>query len=130
MRILLVLTAAATALGVAIAAWAVRPANGDPGAPLRVRVDDGSPPTLVLERGNAELEGLDRAAARVGQGALLERDGTAWVLAATLVVEEGATLRLDDQDLRLVSEPGTFVGLEARGGRISVADSMVTSWDR
>jgi parallel beta-helix repeat protein len=44
------------------------------------------------------------------------------------VIRPGASLEVDKATLRLRSEPNRLVGLEARGGRLEIADSTVTSW--
>ena len=55
------------------------------------------------------------------------RDG-AWLLSRSLVIRPGASLEVGKATLRLRSEPNRFVGLEARGGRLEITDSTVTSW--
>jgi parallel beta-helix repeat protein len=83
---------------------------------------------VELLAGTVDLPGLARALARDGHpGVLAHRDG-AWLLGRTLTVRPGARLRIAKASLRLLSEPGRFVGVEARGGRLDIQDSTVTSW--
>jgi parallel beta-helix repeat protein len=83
---------------------------------------------LELLGGRVDLPALAEALARDGQTDILTRQDGAWLLSRSLVIRPGATLEVDKATLRLRSEPSRFVGLEARGGRLEITDSNVTSW--
>lgn len=91
-----------------------------------------TPVGQVVELVGGEAGLGDLAEVLAGQGhddILRRRSGDGWVLASTLIVEPGAELHVGG-NLRLVSEPGQIIGLEARGGRLDVRDATVSSWDR
>ena len=83
---------------------------------------------LELLGGRVDLPSLAEALARDGQSRILTRQDGAWLLSRSLVVRPGASLQVRNTTLRLRSEPRRFVGLEARGGRLEITDSTVTSW--
>jgi parallel beta-helix repeat protein len=92
-----------------------------------VRQVDGGERLEVLA-GEVELPALAKALARDGRPGILVRQDGGWLLARTLVVGRGARLKVQRTTLRLLSDPEGFVGLEARGGRLEIVDSTVTSW--
>jgi parallel beta-helix repeat protein len=75
-----------------------------------------------------DLPALAEALARDGRPDVLARRDGAWLLSRSLVIRPGASLEVGKATLRLRSEPNRFVGLEARGGRLEITDSTVTSW--
>ena len=83
---------------------------------------------LELVGGRVDLPALAEALARDGRADILTRQDGAWLLSRSLVVRQGASLEVGKATLRLRSEPNRFVGLEARGGRLEITDSTVTSW--
>ena len=83
---------------------------------------------LELLGGRIDLPALAEALARDGRTDILTRQDGAWLLSRSLVVRAGASLEVRKATLRLRSEPNRFVGLEARGGRLEITDSTVTSW--
>jgi hypothetical protein len=83
---------------------------------------------LELLGGRVDLPALAEALARDGRTDILTRQDGAWLLSRSLVVRPGASLEVRKATLRLRSEPNRFVGLEARGGRLEITDSNVTSW--
>jgi parallel beta-helix repeat protein len=88
-----------------------------------------APGRIELVAGDANLDRLARALADQGYKQLLVRSGEGWLLTRTLIVRGGAELDVEGE-LRLLSEPDGLVGLEARGGRLNIADAVVTSWDQ
>ena len=119
-----------SALAGAVAAMVGLRLAGGPSGEVQVALLSGSGgPRIELVAGDATLGRVAKALAEQGNGGLLERGKAGWVLARTLVVKPGAELDVDGK-LRLVSEPGQLVGLEARGGRINVRGATVSSWDR
>jgi parallel beta-helix repeat protein len=99
-----------------------------PDVVVSVRSTPGSA-RIDLVSGDADLGRLARALADQGYQRLLVRSGDGWLLTRTLIVRPGAELDVGGR-LRLLSEPDGVVGLEARGGRLNIADAVVTSWDR
>jgi parallel beta-helix repeat protein len=111
------------------------PAAAQPAAPaapadLAVRFDRAA--------GRIELTGgtgvtLPALAAAVGDPAALRETAPGeWLLGADLVVRGGAGLQITAPDVRwlkLSSAPDRFVSIEARGGRLDVTGSCVTSWN-
>ena len=83
---------------------------------------------LELLGGRMDLPALAEALARDGRPDILARRDGAWLLSRSLVIRPGASLEVGKATLRLRSEPNRFVGLEARGGRLEITDSTVTSW--
>jgi parallel beta-helix repeat protein len=83
---------------------------------------------VELLGGRIDLPALAEALARDGRSAVLARRDGAWLLSRSLVIRPGASLEVHNTILRLRSEPNRFVGLEARGGHLDIADSTVTSW--
>jgi parallel beta-helix repeat protein len=83
---------------------------------------------LELLAGPIDLPALGEALARDGRSDILARHDGAWLLTRTLTVRRGASLTVRKARLRLLSEPWRFAGLEARGGRLEIVDSSVTSW--
>ena len=83
---------------------------------------------LELLAGRVDLPSLAEALARDGRPDILARRDGAWLLTRTLTVRRGASLEVGKATLRLLSEPRRFAGLEARGGRLEILDSTVTSW--
>jgi parallel beta-helix repeat protein len=117
----LALAGAGTAAG--LLATRARPAPGR----YAIRQVSGAE-RLELLGGRMDLPGLAKALARDGRGDVLARRDGAWLLARTLTIRQGASLQVRKTTLRLLSEPGRIVGVEARGGRLEVTDSTVTSW--
>jgi parallel beta-helix repeat protein len=87
--------------------------------------------TIVLRAGApSDLPAVDRALGR--PTALRELAPGEWLLAANLRIERGATLRIagpDARRLKLRSDKDDFVWIKALGGRLTFADTCVTSWD-
>jgi parallel beta-helix repeat protein len=83
---------------------------------------------LELLGGRMDLPSLAEALARDGRPDILARRDGAWLLSRSLVIGPGAALEVRKTTLRLRSEPNRFVGLEARGGRLEITGSTVTSW--
>jgi parallel beta-helix repeat protein len=83
---------------------------------------------LEVLAGEVDLPALAKALARDGRRDILVRQDGGWLLARTLVVWRGASLTVRRTTLRLLSDPGGFVGLEARGGRLEIVEATVTSW--
>jgi parallel beta-helix repeat protein len=83
---------------------------------------------LELLGGRMDLPALAEALARDGRPDILARQDGAWLLSRSLAIRPGASLEVRRATLRLRSEPNRFVGLEARGGRLEITDSTVTSW--
>ena len=92
-----------------------------------VRQVEGSERVELLA-GRIDLPALAEALARDGRANILARRDGAWLLTRTLTVRRGASLTVGGATLRLLSEPRRFAGLEARGGRLEIVDSTVTSW--
>jgi parallel beta-helix repeat protein len=116
---------AVAGLGAAAGLLVTRPAT-TPGRYTLRQVEGAE--RLELLGGRMDLPGLAKALARDGHGDVLTRRDGAWLLARTLTVGRGASLQVRKVTLRLLSEPGRFVGVEARGGGLEVVDSTVTSW--
>jgi parallel beta-helix repeat protein len=108
------------------AGYTVSQGPADPGLIAIRQVEGGE--QLELLAGTTDLPTMAKALARAGRTGLLVRGDRAWLLSRTLVVRRGATLKVDKATLHLRSEPRGFVGLEARGGRLEIVDSTVTSW--
>jgi parallel beta-helix repeat protein len=76
---------------------------------------------------------LPAIAAAVGDPAALREVGPGeWQLGADLVVRGGAELQISAPEVRwlkLESEPGRFVSVEALGGKLGITGSCVTSWN-
>ncbi|TQM37394.1 right-handed parallel beta-helix repeat-containing protein [Pseudonocardia cypriaca] len=76
---------------------------------------------------------LPAIAAEVGDpAALREVNPGEWLLGADLVVRGGAELQITTPEVRwlkLSSEPGRFVSVDALGGKLDVTGSCVTSWN-
>jgi parallel beta-helix repeat protein len=92
-----------------------------------VRQVEGSERVELLA-GRIDLPALAEALASDGRADILARRDGAWLLTRTLTVRRGASLTVGRATLRLLSEPRRLVGLEARGGRLEILDSTVTSW--
>jgi parallel beta-helix repeat protein len=99
----------------------------------RVRINlvtEHGSPRLELTSGTLDLHTLDGILTRLGMPAVLRRQSrAAWLLSRTLVVRTEAHLTLAQVELRLLSSPSAYVGLEARGGELDVRAGRVTSWD-
>lgn len=92
----------------------------------------GSPAveTLVVATGTTDLAALSREARMLGRpDALQHLDGETYLLSMPVTIRTGGHVELNGTDLRLRSEPGGFVGLEARGGTLTLRGASVTSWD-
>ncbi|HZD79555.1 MAG TPA: right-handed parallel beta-helix repeat-containing protein [Actinomycetota bacterium] len=113
--------------GLAAVAWSLL-ARHRVQTPVRLEVDQATG-VVHLTRGQTDLPGLQMALQRGADGSILRRQGEAWLLTGTLVIDTGASLELSGATLRLNSTPDQEVGLEARGGDLTIVDSMVTSWD-
>ncbi len=109
---------------------ATEPAATAAPADLDVRFDRAA--------GRIELAGgtgvtLPALAAAVGDPAALREEAPGeWLLGADLVVLGGAGLQITAPDVRwlkLSSTPERFVSLEARGGRLDITGTCVTSWN-
>jgi parallel beta-helix repeat protein len=110
-----------------LVAWRIWP------DPARVTVEPGAAgagETLVVASGTIDLAGLDRAAAAIGRPDAVQpgADGT-YLLSQPVMIGPGGSLVLDDVELRLLSSPERFVGVEARDGDLHLRQSTVTSWD-
>jgi len=118
----------AAAAVIAPAAMLLGASAARPAGPVVALAPDGERVELVA--GHAGVGDLAAALDRAGLPGVLVRDGSSWLLASTLVVRDGARLTVDGGELRLRSEPGTVVGLEAAGGAIDLTGgAVVTSWD-
>lgn len=88
--------------------------------------------SLVVEGGTIDLPGLLREAAALDRAAAVQRVATspepAYLLTLPVTVRPGGRL-IVDVELRLLSTPERFVGLEARGGSLRLQGATVTSWD-
>jgi parallel beta-helix repeat protein len=115
----------ASALGAA-AGFVLTRAPAEPGRYTIRPVGGGE--RLELLAGSVDLPSLARALARDGRPDIVVRQDGGWLLARHLTIWRGASLKVDRTNLRLRSEPGSFVGLEARGGGLEIANSTVTSW--
>lgn len=87
--------------------------------------------TIVVE-GSGEAT-LGAVAAALGRPKLLSELGPGeWLLAANLEIRPGTTLLIAGPEVRwlkLRSDDKGFVSLKARGGRLVLADTCVSSWD-
>jgi parallel beta-helix repeat protein len=97
---------------------------------LTVEPQADGPERVEILEGRTDLVGVARVLDTHGRGDLLTRaeDG-AWLLSSILEVGQGAELEVNGGTLRLLSDPDRIVALEARGGTLSIHDSLVTSWD-
>lgn len=87
--------------------------------------------TITIPAGDSlTLPGLGKALAT--PKALRETKPGEWLLAANLVIERHATLRIaapEVQRLRLQSDDELFVSIKALGGDLTIEGVCVTSWD-
>jgi parallel beta-helix repeat protein len=110
------------------------PAGDAPAAPapagLDVRYDRAT--NLIDVVGGTGVT-LPAIASAVGApAALREVSPGEWQLGADLVVRGGAELQISAPQVRwlkLASEPGRFVSVEALGGKLDITGSCVTSWN-
>jgi parallel beta-helix repeat protein len=105
------------------------PAAAEP-AGLDVRYDRA---TNLIDVVGGTAVTLPAIAAKVGDPAVLREVAPGeWQLGATLVVRGGAELQISAPQVRwlkLASEPGRFVSVEALGGKLDITGSCVTSWN-
>lgn len=87
--------------------------------------------TIVLNE--AEPTTLAGVAAALGRPDLLaEVQPGEWLLAANLEIRKGASLTIAGPEVRwlkLRSDDQTFVSIKARGGRLVISDTCLSSWD-
>jgi parallel beta-helix repeat protein len=105
------------------------PATAAP-AGLDVRFDRATNVIDVVAGSGLTLPAI---AAAVGEPAALREVAPGeWQLGADLVVRGGAELQINAPEVRwlkLASEPGRFVSVEALGGKLGITGSCVTSWN-
>jgi parallel beta-helix repeat protein len=87
--------------------------------------------TIVLSK--AEPATIAAVAAALGRPELLgEVQPGEWLLSANLEIREGAALTIAGPEvswLKLRSDGEGFVSIKARGGRLTISDTCVSSWD-
>ncbi len=124
---------AGVALALAGGVLASRTVLADPPARLTVETTGPGPApseVLVVGAGATDLAGLTQQARLLGRGDALRQVGPeTYLLSMPLTLGPGAHLTLASSELRLRSDAGSVVGLEARGGDLTLRNATVTSWD-
>ncbi|MBW3611433.1 MAG: right-handed parallel beta-helix repeat-containing protein [Actinobacteria bacterium] len=84
----------------------------------------------VVGPGTIDLAGLAGQARALGRPDVLEQVASdIYLLSMPMTVGAGGRVELAGTELRMLSPPGSFVGLEARGGELMLRDATVASWD-
>jgi parallel beta-helix repeat protein len=101
-----------------------------PQAQVTLETTASADEVLVVGSGTIDLAGLARQADLLGRPDALQRitDAT-YLLSVPMTVGSGGRVELTGSELRLLSQPGSFVGLEVRGGALTLRDAAVMSWD-
>jgi parallel beta-helix repeat protein len=121
-------------VGACTAARSPPAANGAPlsaagAAPVDARYNSDDQ-TITLYSSAASLGDLGRALSR--PDLLREEAPGQWLLNANLMIAPGGSLRIaapDTRWLKLRSDERSFVKLEARGGKLVIENTCITSWD-
>jgi len=53
-----------------------------------------------------------------------------WFLGANIILQNGATLLLQNEELRLKSDSSGFVSITAKWGNVKIENEKITSWDQ
>lgn len=87
--------------------------------------------TIVMDK--ADPASLGAVAAALGRPELLvETQPGEWLLSANLEIREGAALTIAGPEvswLKLRSDSQGFASIKARGGRLTISDTCLSSWD-
>ena len=118
--------AALAAAGAALWFFVLR--EEPPPPPAAVRVDNvaGVGEAIVITAGTTTPAQL---AAQVGDASVLSHSGQVTNAALPIVLGAGGELAMIGGELRLQSQPGSYVGLVVDGGHLNVSGAILTSWD-
>lgn len=132
-RVAVMTVGAAIVVGLTAGAAAVSSIGDRQDLPPRAQLDraaDGSL-RLVVTGGDARGADLARLAEGLGASSAVEVvSEQALVMRVPIVVRRGATLRLENFDLRLASGGGSPADVVADGGTVEIVGGRVTGWDR
>ncbi len=100
--------------------------------PATITLEATSPgvESFVIADGTTDLAGLRQAAVRLGRPDAVTLEGSStYLLSVPVTVTPSGALEISGVQVRLRSTAEGFIGIEARGGAITIDRSTVTSWD-